>query len=54
MSERFFHGPDGIAGVDIGTDVAFSSGLDQGHKLVALHVASVVLDGDFDAFSFSE
>ena len=52
MEEGFFEGPDGVAGVDIGTDVAFAGGFDEGFEFVRLHVARVVFDGDLDAFAF--
>ena len=52
MEEGFFEGPDGVAGIDVGTDVAFAGGFDEGFEFVGLHVAGVIFDGDLDAFAF--
>src|SRR5256885_2741063 len=46
---RVFHGPAGVAGINVCTDVIFASGFDEGHKFPALHVAGVIFDGHFDA-----
>ena len=52
MEHGFFEGPDGVAGVDVGADVAFAGGFDEGFEFVGLHVAGVIFDGDLDAFAF--
>ena len=52
VEHGLFERPDGVAGIDVGADVAFAGGFDEGFEFVGLHVAGVIFDGDLDAFAF--